>query len=209
MGLANDATRLRTASVRQDQRQYCVLVLRTHSVGSVVLPIHTFNSGRRILFRPETCLEMGLTNDAARLRTASVRQDHRQYCVLVLRTHSVGSVVLRLFGNRYTSDERHQAVKQLDGKKEEHSLEFASLAQYFEKLEKTSSRLALIVILAELFRLIESPDEIAKVCYLVQGRVAPPFETLEIGMAEKTVARSIAIAYHTTPEHVLTLYATH
>jgi hypothetical protein len=50
-------------------------------------------------------------------------------------------------------------VKQLDGKKEEHPLEFASLAQYFEKLEKTSSRLALIAILAELFRLIESPGE--------------------------------------------------
>src|SRR5258708_15091882 len=156
--------------------------------------ITTCRMRQRILFRPET------------------------HCVLVLRTHPVGSVVLpihtsnsgslRLFGNRYTSDERHQAVKQLDGKKEEHPLEFASLAQYFEKLEKTSSRLALIVILAELFRLIESPDEIANVCYLVQGRVAPPFETLEIGMAEKTVARSIAVAYHTTPEHVLALYAT-
>src|SRR5260221_11190046 len=31
----------------------------------------------------------------AALRTASVRQDHRQYCVLVLRTHPVGSVVLK------------------------------------------------------------------------------------------------------------------
>ncbi len=99
-------------------------------------------------------------------------------------------------------------MQQLDGKKEKHPLEFASLAQYFEKLEKTGSRLALVAILAELFRLIESPDEIANVCYLVQGRVAPPFETLEIGMAEKTVARSIAVAYHTTPEHVLALYAT-
>ncbi len=105
------------------------------------------------------------------------------------------------------SDERHQTVKQLDGKKEEHPLEFARLAQYFEKLEKTSSRLALIAILSELFRLIESPDEIEKVCYLVQGRVAPFFEALELGMAEKTVARSIAIAYNTTPEHVLTLYS--
>ena len=27
------------------------------------------------------------------LRTASVRQDHRKYCVLVLRTHPVGAVV--------------------------------------------------------------------------------------------------------------------
>jgi len=125
----------------------------------------------------------------------------------VANTHpSSGS--LRLFGNRCTSNERHQAVKQLDGKKEELSLDFARLAHFFEKLEKTSSRLALIAILAELFRSIESPDEIAKVCYLVQGRVAPFFEALEIGMAEKTVARSIAIAYHTTPEHVFTLYAT-
>src|SRR6266404_8862448 len=100
------------------------------------------------------------------------------------------------------SDERHQAVKQLDGKKEEHPLEFASLSQYFEKLEQTSSRLALIAILSELFRSIESPDEIEKVCYLVQGRVAPFFEALEMGMAEKTVARSIAIAYNTSPEQV-------
>src|SRR5260370_31974945 len=30
----------------------------------------------------------------AALRTASVRQDHRKYCVLVLRTHPVGAVVL-------------------------------------------------------------------------------------------------------------------
>src|SRR3981081_244625 len=106
------------------------------------------------------------------------------------------------------SDERHQAVKQLDGKKEEHPLDFARLAHSFEKLGKTSSRLALITILSELFRSIERPDEIAKICYFVQGRVAPFFEALEIGMAEKTVARSIAIAYHTTPEHVFTLYAT-
>ncbi len=93
-------------------------------------------------------------------------------------------------------------------KKEEHPLEFARLAHSFEKLEETSSRLTLIAILAELFRSIDSPDELAKVCYLLQGRVAPFFEALEIGMAEKTVARSIAIAYHISPEHVLALYTT-
>jgi DNA ligase-1 len=98
-------------------------------------------------------------------------------------------------------------VNQLDGKKEEHPLEFVRLAHSFEKLEQTSSRLALIAILAELFRSIERPDEIEKVCYLLQGRVAPFFEALELGMAEKTVAKSIAIAYHTTPEHVFTLYS--
>jgi len=41
----------------------------------------------------------------------------------------------------------------------------------------------------------------------VQGRVAPFFEALEMGMAEKSVARSIAMAYHTTPEHITALYA--
>ncbi len=86
-------------------------------------------------------------------------------------------------------------------------MEFAKLSQYFEKLEQTSSRLALIAILSELLRSIESPDEIEKVCYLVQGRVAPFFEALEMGMAEKTVARSIAIAYNTSPEQVSTLYS--
>jgi DNA ligase 1 len=86
-------------------------------------------------------------------------------------------------------------------------VEFANLAHYFEKLEKTSSRLALIEILAELFRSIESPDEIEKVCYLLQGRVAPFFEALETNMADKTVARSIANAYDVAPEQVTTLYS--
>src|SRR5579864_9786742 len=87
-------------------------------------------------------------------------------------------------------------------------MEFAKLSQYFEKLEQTSSRLALIAILSELFRSIESPEEIEQVCYLVQGRVAPFFVALEMGMAEKSVTRSLALAYHTTPEHVEALYAT-
>ena len=69
------------------------------------------------------------------------------------------------------SDERHQAVKQLDGKKEEHPLDFAHLAHSFDKLEKTSSRLALIAILSELFRSIERPDEIEKVCGRVDRNV--------------------------------------
>ncbi len=85
-------------------------------------------------------------------------------------------------------------------------MEFASLARTFEELERTSSRLMLIELLTQLFRSIERPDEIEQVCYLVQGRVAPFFVALEMGMAEKTVARSIAMAYHTTPEHVLTRY---
>jgi len=87
-------------------------------------------------------------------------------------------------------------------------VEFARLAHTFEELEQTSSRLTLIELLTQLFRSIERPEEIEQVCYLVQGRVVPFFVALEMGMAEKSVTRSLALAYHTTPEHVEALYAT-
>ncbi len=84
---------------------------------------------------------------------------------------------------------------------------FAKLASYFEKLEATSSRLALISLLGDLFREIHSEDEIEKVCYLVQGRIAPFFEATEIGMADKTVAEAIARAYGSSKEDVLKQYS--
>ncbi len=84
---------------------------------------------------------------------------------------------------------------------------FAKFASYLEKLEKTSSRLELIRILAELFADIHSPEEIQKVCYLVQGRIAPFFEATEIGMADKSIAVAIAHAYGSTKETVLKQYA--
>ena len=87
-------------------------------------------------------------------------------------------------------------------------MEFARLAHTFEELERTSSRLTLIELLTQLFRSIERTEEIEQVCYLVQGRVAPFYVALEMGMAEKSVTRSLALAYHTIPEHVEALYAT-
>jgi DNA ligase-1 len=81
-------------------------------------------------------------------------------------------------------------------------MKFIKLIEYFENLEKTSSRLALIEILSDLFK--NTPDEeIVKITYLIQGRLAPFFTPIEIGMAEKTVAQSIANAYDVTREEVL------
>ncbi len=82
---------------------------------------------------------------------------------------------------------------------------FQKLSTYFEKLEETASRLALIDILADLFK-ASSKDEIEKIIYLTQGRIAPFFEATEIGMAEKTVAEAMALAYGSTKEDVLKLY---
>jgi DNA ligase-1 len=86
-------------------------------------------------------------------------------------------------------------------------MEFAQLAHTFEELERTSSRLSLIELVTQLFRAIERPEEIQEVCYLMQGRVAPFYEALEMGMADKSVMKSIALASHTTPEQIAAQYA--
>jgi len=85
-------------------------------------------------------------------------------------------------------------------------MKFRKLASYLEKLEETSSRLALIDILSDLFKEAESADELEKITYLIQGRIAPFFANIEIGMAEKTVAQSVANAYNKKREEVLKLY---
>ncbi|MCL4366649.1 ATP-dependent DNA ligase [Patescibacteria group bacterium] len=82
---------------------------------------------------------------------------------------------------------------------------FAKLAEYLDRLEETSSRLSLIDILAELFN--EAKDEeIKEIVYLIQGRVAPFYEPVEIGMAEKSVAAAIAQAYGVEKEEVLSSF---
>ena len=80
-------------------------------------------------------------------------------------------------------------------------MKFSELTNYFEKLEKTSSRLSLIEILSELLK--KTPArEIDKIAYLIQGRLVPFFVPLEMGMAEKTVAKAIAQAFGVTPQEV-------
>jgi DNA ligase-1 len=82
---------------------------------------------------------------------------------------------------------------------------FSTLVEYLEKLEATSSRLALIDILADLYK--NAPkEEIDRIIYLTQGRVGPFYAPIEIGMADKTVADAIARAFDSTKEEVLKLY---
>src|SRR5260370_20579871 len=102
----------------------------------------------------------------------------------------------------------NEVLAQLVQKEGGHAVEFARLAHTFEELEGSSSRLTLIELLTQLFRSIERLEEIEQVCCLVQGRVVPFFVALEMGMAEKSVTKSLALAYHITPEHVEALYAT-
>ncbi len=84
-------------------------------------------------------------------------------------------------------------------------MKFAKLADYYEKLEATSKRLELVDILSKLFAEAENA-EIGKICYLIQGRVAPFYMPVELGMAESMVAQAIAKAYDKTKDEVIKSY---
>ncbi len=70
---------------------------------------------------------------------------------------------------------------------------FGELAQYFEKIEKTTKRNEMMEILADLFKKVDK-EEVDKIIYLLNGRVAPDYEKIEFGMSEKLVLRAMALA---------------
>jgi DNA ligase-1 len=70
-------------------------------------------------------------------------------------------------------------------------MEFSILADSFNKMESTRKRLELTQFLVELFEKI--PHEvISKIVYLLQGKLRPDFEGIELGVAEKLAIRSIS-----------------
>ena len=81
-------------------------------------------------------------------------------------------------------------------------MRFSELALYFSRLEETSSRNALVGILAELFGQTP-PEDVAPTCYLLQGRLAPSFEPIEIGLGPNYVAEAASAAYGRTRGEVL------
>src|SRR5256884_8852363 len=85
-------------------------------------------------------------------------------------------------------------------------MKFHELAEYFDKLEATSSRNELVRILSELYTKV-SASEIGPVTYLIQGRLTPFFEPTEIGMGEKYVIQAVANAYKTGKDEVAKMYS--
>lgn len=82
---------------------------------------------------------------------------------------------------------------------------FAKLAKYFEKLEKTSGRLEMTAILAELLK-EAGDDEVRQVCYLSLGRLGPLYESLDFNLASKLMMRVLSRAYSVTEDEVRELY---
>jgi len=70
-------------------------------------------------------------------------------------------------------------------------MKFAEITEFFERMETTSKRLELTEILVELLK--KTPDDvISKVVYLIQGKLRPNFEGVELGIAEKLAMKSIS-----------------
>lgn len=70
---------------------------------------------------------------------------------------------------------------------------FKIVADCFDKIENTPSRLATTDFLVELFE-GTTPQDTKKIVYLLQGRIAPQFEGREIGFGEKLVIEGIVKA---------------
>lgn len=70
-------------------------------------------------------------------------------------------------------------------------MEFSILADAFGKMESTRKRLELTAYLVELFEKT-TQDAISKIVYLLQGKLRPDFEGVELGVAEKLAIRAIS-----------------
>ncbi len=70
-------------------------------------------------------------------------------------------------------------------------MKFSILADSLNKMESTTKRLELTQFLVELFE--NTPQDIvSKIVYLLQGKIRPDFEGIELGVAEKLAIRAIA-----------------
>ena len=70
-------------------------------------------------------------------------------------------------------------------------MEFSILVNSFNKMESTRKRLELTQFLVELFE--KTPQEvISRIVYLLQGKLRPDFEGIELGVAEKLAIRAIS-----------------
>ena len=70
-------------------------------------------------------------------------------------------------------------------------MKFSILSDSLEKMEQTSKRLELTDILVTLLK--KTPDEIiSRVVYLIQGKIKPNFEGVELGIAEKNLGNKAA-----------------
>ena len=83
-------------------------------------------------------------------------------------------------------------------------MKFTELAANLDKMEATRSRNELVRILSDVYR-ASAADELEPLTYLIQGRLAPFFEPVEIGLGQMLLITAIAMAYGAPKEEVIKL----
>lgn len=84
-------------------------------------------------------------------------------------------------------------------------LDFSTIAEIFEDMEKTKSRLLLIEHLVDLFK--KTPTStIKKIVYLLQGKICPSYEGIELGLAEKLTIKAISESTGITVKEIEYIY---
>ena len=84
-------------------------------------------------------------------------------------------------------------------------MKYSVVADYFQKLEETSGRLQMTEILSSLFK--ETPkSDLPVLAYLMQGKLRPDYEGVELGIAEKLALRALGTASGKTAEEVRGLH---
>ncbi|MGB9911657.1 MAG: ATP-dependent DNA ligase [Microgenomates group bacterium] len=82
---------------------------------------------------------------------------------------------------------------------------FSNLAEYFSALEKTTLRLKITEILAEILNKV-SLNEVDKICYLSLGRLAPLYAGIEFNLAEKLMIKAISQAFNLEEKEIKKIY---
>jgi ATP-dependent DNA ligase len=107
-------------------------------------------------------------------------------------------VCLRPNANRFKSD----SILRESGK---YTVLLSKLVDTFEKMEETKSRLLLTDHLVSLLRTTQC-EVIDKVIYLIQGKLGPPYEGIELGLAEKMAIRALAQSSGKSVTEILAIY---
>lgn len=82
---------------------------------------------------------------------------------------------------------------------------FSEFSSYLARIEETTLRNSITEILAELFNKLET-DEIVPACWMLLGRILPPYEGLEFQFADKMMMRAAVLAFDSSAEDILKKY---
>jgi DNA ligase-1 len=82
-------------------------------------------------------------------------------------------------------------------------MQFDQFATSLQTLENTSARLGMTAQLAVLLRALQPGPEVTVACYLLQGQLVPPYQSLEFQLSTKLILRVLARLGQSTPAPVV------